>query len=176
MGRRPGPEGTVVLVGVEQRDRLRYLGLDDALALERVEADPEPLQRSLDQAEHDGHGIAVDLRELGDVVAVVAVLGRLLAATHGVDRGAEAVHLRARVVVVVLALDRVAGEGEQPRDAVAVGAVAGRRDGHRAGRVRGDHLHLDALGRGGRAATEVVSRLEHAREGLRRTTCRRARG
>src|SRR5207342_2317123 len=56
--------------------------------------------------------------------------------------------------------------GEQPGDAVAVGAVAGRRDGHRAGRVRGDHLHLDALGRDGRAATEVVSRLENARKRL----------
>ena len=36
-------------------------------------------------------------------------------------------------------------EREQPRDAVAVGAVAGRRDGDGAGRVGGDHLHLDAL-------------------------------
>ena len=49
VGRRPGPQGPVVLVGVEQRDRLRDLRLDDALALERVEADPEPLQRGLDR-------------------------------------------------------------------------------------------------------------------------------
>ncbi len=141
--------------------------LDDALALEGVEADPEPLQRRLDQAEHHRHGVAVDLRELGDVVAVVAVLGRLLAAAHRVDRRAEAVHLGAGVVVVVLALDRVTGEGEQPRDAVAVGAVACRGDGHRAGRVRRHHLDLNALRRLGGAAAELVSGREHARERLR---------
>ena len=123
-----------------------------------------------------GHGVAVDLRELGDVVAVVAVLRRLLAAPHRVDRGAEAVHLGAGVVVVVLALDRVAGEGEQPGHAVAVGAVAGRRDRHRAGRVRGDHLDLDALRRLGGAAAELVPGREHAREARARTTRRRARG
>ncbi len=82
-----------------------------------------------------------------DVLAVVAVLGRRLTAPDGLDRGAEALHLRARVVVVVLALDLVAAELEQPRDRVAVGAVAAGRDGDRAGGVRGDHLHLDALAR-----------------------------
>ena len=83
--------------------------------------------------------------ELGDVLAVVAVLGRLLAAPHRLDRRAEAVHLRARVVVVVLALDLVPRELEQARDRVAVGAVPCRRDGDRAGRVRRHHLDLDAL-------------------------------
>ena len=166
VGRRPGPQGAVLLVRVEQRDRLRHLRLDHALALERVEADPEPLQRRLDQAEHDRNGVAVDLRELGDVVAVVAVLGRLLAAAHRVDRRAEAVHLAAGVVVVVLALDRVTGEGEEPGDAVAVGAVACGRDRHRTGRIRGHHLDLDALRRLGGATAELVSCREHARERL----------
>ena len=57
-----------------------------------------------------GTGSSGQLRQLGDVVAVVAVLGRLLPAPARLDRGAEAVHLRAGVVVVVLALDVVAGE------------------------------------------------------------------
>ena len=87
------------------------------------------------------------LRELRDVVAVVAVLRRLLPTPHRVDRRAEAVHLRARVVVVVLALDLVARELEQPRDGVAVRAVPRRRDGDRPGRVRRHHLDLHALRR-----------------------------
>ena len=47
--------------------------------------------------------------ELGDVVARVAVLGRLLAAHPGRDRRGEQAHLGAGVVDVVLALDLVAG-------------------------------------------------------------------
>ena len=147
VGRRPRPERAVLLERIEQRDRLRNLGLDDALALEGVEVDPKALQRSLDRREHPRDRVALLLRELRDVLAVVAVLGRLLASPHGVDRGAEPVHLSAGVVVVVLALDGVAGEREQPGDAVAVGAVPGRGHGDRARRVRGHHLDLNALGR-----------------------------
>ena len=112
MGRRACPERAVVLERVEQRDRLRDLGLDDALPLVRVEVDPEPLEARLDALEHARHRIAGRLREPGDVLPVVAVLGRLLAAAYGVDRLAELLHLAAGVVVVVLALDRVAGERE----------------------------------------------------------------
>ncbi len=54
--------------------------------------------------------------ERGDVVAVVAVLGRRLAAPQRVDRRAEPLDLGAGVVVVVLALDGVAREREQARD------------------------------------------------------------
>ena len=168
VGRRAGPQRAVLLERVEERDRLGDLGLDDALPLERVELDPEPLERRLDQRQHPRHRIAFVLRERGDVVAVVAVLGRLLAAAHGLDRLAEAVHLAAGVVVVVLALDRVPGEREQPRDAVAVGAVARRRDGHRAGRVGRHHLDLHALGRRGGAAAEVA-RLPRGRSRARPT-------
>ena len=118
--------------------------------------DPEPLERRLDQRRASA---APDRpsssRERGDVVAVVAVLGRLLAAADGLDGGAKPVHLAAGVVVVVLALDRVAGEREQPRDAVAVGAVPRRRDRDRAGRIGRDHLDLDALRRRSRAAAEA---------------------
>src|SRR5581483_4841827 len=49
-------------------------------------------------------------------VAAVAVRRRLLAAPNGVDGGAEAVHLAAGVVVVVLAAHVVPGELEQTRN------------------------------------------------------------
>ena len=68
-------------------------------------------------SQHRGDRVALQGGELVDVVALVAVLGRLLPAPHRLDRGAEPVHLRAGVVVVVLALDLVAGELEQARDA-----------------------------------------------------------
>ena len=174
--RRAGPQRRLLLVRVEERDRLRDLGLDDALALEGVELDPEPLERCFDQAQHPRHRVTLVPRERGDVVAVVAVLGRLLATADGLDRRAKAVHLPAGVVVVVLALDRVPGEREQPGDAVAVGAVPGRRDRHRARRVGGHHLDLHPLGGRGRAAAEVSAVLEHVRERFRRTSRRPARG
>ena len=66
---RPGPDGAVRLVGVEQLDRLGRLGLDDALPLERVEVDPEALERGLDLLEHSRHRVALDAGQLGDVVA-----------------------------------------------------------------------------------------------------------
>ena len=78
-------------------------------------------------------GGARDLRgELGDVLALVAVLGRLLAARAGLDRLAERCDLAAGVVDVVLALDGVAGELEEPRERVAVGGVAAAGGGQRA--------------------------------------------
>ena len=92
-----------------------------------------------------GTGSPSSCGQLGDVLAVVAVLGRLLPAPRGLDRRAEALHLGAGVVVVVLALDRVARELEQPRDRVAVRGVPRRGDRDRPRRVRGDHLDLDAL-------------------------------
>ena len=113
---RARPERAVLLERVEQRDRLRDLGLDVALPLPRVEVDAEALERRLDPLEHRRHRIAGKRRELRDVLAVVAVLGRLLAAPHRLDRRVEALHLRAGVVVVVLALDVVTGERQKPRD------------------------------------------------------------
>ena len=62
----------------------------------------------------------------------------------------------AGVVVVVLALDVVAGELEQPRDGVAVRAVPCRRDGDRPGRIGRDQLDLDALARRRRAGAVVA--------------------
>ena len=64
--------------------------------------------------------------QLGHVVAVIAVLGRLLAARPGADRLAEAAHLSAGVVHVVLALHAVPGVLEDAAERVAVRAVARR--------------------------------------------------
>ena len=55
----------------------------------------------------------------------------------------------------------LAGEREQPRDRVAVGAVPARGNGDRAGRVGGDELHLDALGLVRNGAAEAAALLEH---------------
>ena len=126
VGRRAGPDGAVLLVGVEPRQELGQPLLELALLRPAVEMDPEALERLLDLRQHQRHGVAAQRREVGDVGALVAVLGRLLATPARLDRGAEELHLAAGVVVVVLALDVVAGELEQPRDRVAVGAVAGR--------------------------------------------------
>ena len=59
-----------------------------------------------------GTGSPSSRGQLLDVLAAVAVLGRRLAASQRFDRGAEELHLTAGVVVVVLALDLVPGEGE----------------------------------------------------------------
>src|SRR5690349_2333828 len=122
--------------------------------------DPEALERVLDAAQHCGNGIPGKRSELADVLAAIAVLRRLLPTPHGLDGGAEAFHLRAGVVVVVLPFDLVARKLEQACDRVAVRAVPGRRDGDGAGRVRGDHLHLDALPRLRAPAAESLARLE----------------
>ncbi len=92
-----------------------------------------------------GTGIAVRLRELDDVVAVIAVLRHGLTAPERIDRGAKSFELRAGVVVVVLARHLVPSEREQACDAVAIRAVAGGGDDDRAGRVRRHHLDLDSL-------------------------------
>ena len=111
--------------------------------------DTEALEGRLDLLEHPRQRVPRLARELGDVLAAVAVLGRLLAAANRLDGFPKAPHLRAGVVVVVLALDPMPGELEQARDRVAVRSVPGRRDGDRASGVRGDELDLDLLGRVG---------------------------
>ena len=126
---RPRPHGIVLLVGVEKLHGSRDLPFEVGFALPRVEVDPEALERLLDPLEHRGHGIAVERRQVSHVVAPVPVLGRLLPAPDCVDGGVEALHLRTGIVVVVLALDVVPGEVEEPRHGVAVRAVPRRRDG-----------------------------------------------
>ena len=93
-------------------------------------------------------------------VAAVTVLGRLLPAPDRLDRRVEALHLRSCVVVVVLALDLVAGERQHACDGVAVGGVAGNGDRQRSRRVGGDHLDLDALGIERGLGPEVAGRGE----------------
>ena len=154
----------VPLVGLERRERLRDLRLDDALPLEAVEVDAEPLERRLDLPEHPRDGVALLAGEHRDVLAPVAVLRRLFSPPDGVDRRAEEVHLRAGVVVVVLALDVVPRELEQPRDGVAVRAVPRGGDGDRPGRVRRDELDLDALRGLGGAGAEAPPLLDDRRE------------
>ena len=63
-------------------------------------------------------------RELGHVVALVAVLGHRFVARAGAHGGAELGHLRAGVVEVVLAADGVPRELQQPRQRVPVGGMA----------------------------------------------------
>ena len=153
------PERAVLLVGVEPRQELFQMPFDDALALPGVEVDPEALERLLHRLEHRGDRIALVAGEVLDVRAVVAVLGDRLAVPRGLDGEAEALHLTARIVVVVLALDSIAGEVEQPRDAVSVRPVSGVRDEDRPGRVRGDHLDLDVLGQRDPAAAVALAHL-----------------
>src|SRR5581483_171909 len=118
--------------GVELGEELAHALLDLALVCPRVEVNPETLERLLDPQTHRGHRIG-RTDELGEVFAAVAVLWRFLPTHDGGDRLAKAVHLRAGVVVVVLARDPVPRELEQARDGVAVRAVAGGRDRDRAG-------------------------------------------
>ena len=105
---RARPERAVLLVRVEPRQQLGQPLLDLALARPRVEVDAEALERLLDLlAASPATGSPGSRASSSMYVAVVAVLGRLLPAPHRLDRRAEAVHLRAGVVVVVLALDVV---------------------------------------------------------------------
>ena len=100
----------------------------------------------LDLLQHVRDGIAVEPRELVDVLALVAALGWILAAPARLDRGAEELDLPAGVVEVVLALDLMTGKGEQARNGVAVGAVPRRADRERPCRIRRDELDLNPLG------------------------------
>ena len=142
----------------------------------RVEADPEALELRADHAHHQLDGIALARRDLLDVVAAVAVLRRLLPTPPRLDRFAEELDLTADVVVVVLALDVVPGELEQPRDGVAVRGVPRRADGERPRRVGGHELYLDALLDVGRARPVVVTRLEDLGERVAEPLRREARG
>jgi hypothetical protein len=145
VGRGARPDGAVLLVGVQSREVFGQALLELALQHPRIEVDAEALEARLDLFQHPGNRIVVARGELGDVVAPVAVLGRLLAAPDSLDRGVEALQLRAGVVVVVLARDLVARELELARDRVADRAVPARGDGDRPGRVGRDHLDLQRL-------------------------------
>ena len=158
------PGGAVLDEGVDRLQGLGDLLLDHRLLLPRVDVDAEARERCLDRLQHVRHGVAVELRQVVDVLADVAVLRGRLAATARVDRQAELLHLPARVVEVVLLDDVVAGEAQEARHRVAVGAVAGRADRQRAGGIGRDELDLDALrragGRGGAGAEVAAGRAD----------------
>ena len=98
-----------------------------------------------------------------DVVAAVAVLGRLLAAHAGGDRGGEALDLTAGVVDVELALHLVPDRLEQADQRIAVGGVATAADVQRPGRVGGDELDQHALACRARLRAEPLACRSEAR-------------
>src|SRR5439155_22064250 len=112
----------VRLVGVWLLERRGDLSLDLLLALPDVDADAELLELTLDLLGHQLNRIAVAGRQLVDVLGAV-LLGRLLAAAARLDGLAESVDLAADVVVVVLALDVVAGGLEQTGDGFPGGGL-----------------------------------------------------
>ncbi len=117
--------------------------------------------------------VRAEARLLGDrdqVLALIALLVRLLAPRPGQQRPAEVLHLRARVVEVVLAHDVVPGEREQPGEAVAVRRVAAGRDRQRARGVGGHELDVDLEPLRSRAAAEpgLERRLDRLRVPRRR--------
>ena len=126
--RRAQPDGAVLLVRVQPGHVAPRSRCSSSLcSAQRVEVDAEALERGLDLREHRRNRVAVQLGESQfDVLALVAVLGRLLSASPRLDGRAEALDLHAGVVVVVLALDLVPGEVEQPRDRVADTRRCGR--------------------------------------------------
>ncbi len=135
-----------------------------------VEVDAELVQRRLDLGEHQvdaagaedllrgllgqraGIGLAGrgDVREhpgrdLVDVGAAVAPLGKSAPLGPRQQRPGEPVDLRAVVVEVVLAGHLRAGRLEDAGEAVADGRPAGPAEMDRAGRVRGDELEVDPV-------------------------------
>ena len=176
-GRRAQPEGLVAAVGVAGLVELGEGRLDLAAAVEvalgepGVEADAEAVEGAAHVLEDQLDAAAADRLEIvrsdplaGDllaqpdhVVAAVAVLGRLLAAHAGGDRGGEAFDLATGVVDVELALHLVPRRLQQADQGVAVGGVAAAADVQRPGRVGGDELDQDALGRIGRRRSEPLA-------------------
>ena len=122
-----------------------HLLLDLPLMPPRVDLNAKLGDFPADLAEHVLDRIDPERRELVDVLTLVAALGNFLPGPARFDRSPEEVDLPARVVEVVLALDLVARELEQPSHRVSVRTVARRADGQRPGRVGGDQLDLDLL-------------------------------
>ena len=109
-------------------------------------------------------------RDLDDVVAAVAVVGKLDVLAQALEVAQphahrEDVHLPAGVVDVVLALHVVAARLEQVRDRGAVGGAAAVADVQRAVRIRGheldDHARARAAGRCGRRLAPCSKHVAH---------------
>ncbi len=114
--RRRRPERALRFVCLDPFEGPGDLLLDVDLTHPRVDADPQLVQLGADLGRHQRYRITLSCRDLLDVGAAVAVLGRLLPTPSRIHRLAEDVDLAPDVVVVVLALDVVPRKLEQPCD------------------------------------------------------------
>jgi hypothetical protein len=158
---RPQPHRALPLVHVAAASQIVDRRLDLSILVEGalrepgVEADPEAVQRRLYPPAHllraapgeilqvrgRGAGDRELIGELGDVLAGIAVIGRLAALHPRGDRLREEAHLAADVVQQVLPLDVAAGELQTARQRVPVRGPPPAGDGEWAGRVCGHELH-----------------------------------
>src|SRR4029079_14049071 len=99
------PERPVRFERVELRQHHGDVLLDVALMTPGVDGNAELRDLAADLFEHVLDRVAVDLRELVDVIALVPALGRLLPTSPRLDGGAKELDLPAGVVEVVLAFD-----------------------------------------------------------------------
>ena len=103
-------------------------------------------------------------REVDEVRALVAVLGRLTPLVAGHERRRERVQLTPGVVQVVLAMDRRALCGEEVRDRVAHGDPSTAAGVQRARRVHRHELQVDARAGVRVAVTELLAVGHHSGE------------
>ena len=183
------PQRAVLLVGLARRDEPRDRGVDPAVGVERslqivvVELHAERLQvpillaaqlgdremaDRLDVAEVVADLVEIALRQLADVFAAVALLGKRAVLAEqllraGAHRYREILDLLAGVVVVELARDLRSLPLEQPRERVAKRGLASVPDMQRAGRIGRDELDHHALAAPRFAAPVAVGCGENAR-------------
>ena len=159
------PDRAVGFVGDAVGAQVVERGLDGArldhrpLAEPRVEPHPHALEGlphvSLDPLVTPLQWVRVvgELRRpLGDVVTLIAAVGRLVAPLASRERVGEQLHLHAAVVQVELTVGHVAAPLEHVAQRVAVRGPAAAPGVHGAGRVGRDELDVDA-----RAFADVVA-------------------
>ena len=191
--RRAQPQRAVAGVGVPVGDEplagavpgARLALVERRLREPAVERDAVALERRADRRHHQldagggelvgrlGGGVRDLCGQLGHVLALVAVLGRLLAARAGEDRSAEALHLPAAVVEVVLALDRCCRPARGSARARRRTPRGGRRR-RSAGRSGWPRRTRPGCAAGGRAGSRRTRRRRRARRRPPRGTRRRS--
>ena len=166
---RSRPQRPFRFVCVELRQDRRNLVLELRLPAPRVDRDPKRLDLPADLLEHRVHRVALVPRDLVHVVADVALGRRFIPTASRLHRLAEELDLPAGVVEVVLLVDLVTRESQQPRYRVSVRAVARRTDRQRRNGVRRDELHLHACVRNRESAAVLLVDLgERLREPVSR--------